>query len=205
MTADKLKAGDVLTLADGTTCAIDKVYAEFSDKAITVYNFEVADFHSYYVTDIGVLVHNAAYNQNIYDFIPDQIEISNGTKISKSYDRLVYGGYYGRKAYNRMRYEAKPENYTKHIKAHNRSQAETLSHKEAQYLPGIDHNDLEYKALFLGIPHLHSNSTMYYFYNTGKVIGYDRGMPTTWIRAELTSGKGYHGHPIGIDRLIKYR
>ena len=61
VTADKLKAGDVLTRADGTTCAIDKVYAEFSNKAITVYNFEVADFHSYYVTDTGVLVHNAGY------------------------------------------------------------------------------------------------------------------------------------------------
>ena len=58
--ADKLKSGDVLTLADGTTCAIDRVYAEFTNKAITVYNFEVADFHSYYVTDTGVLVHNAA-------------------------------------------------------------------------------------------------------------------------------------------------
>ena len=44
VTADKLKAGDVLTRADGTTCAIDRVYAEFSNKAITVYNFEVADF-----------------------------------------------------------------------------------------------------------------------------------------------------------------
>ena len=64
VTADKLKAGDVLTLADGTTCAIDRVYAEFSDKAITVYNFEVADFHSYYVTDTGVLVHNANYSKN---------------------------------------------------------------------------------------------------------------------------------------------
>ena len=52
VTADKLKAGDVLTLADETTCAIDEVYAEFSDKAITVYNFEVADYHTYYVTYI---------------------------------------------------------------------------------------------------------------------------------------------------------
>ena len=59
VTADKLKAGDVLTLANGTTCAIDRVYAEFTNKAITVYNFEVADFHSYYVTNTGVLVHNA--------------------------------------------------------------------------------------------------------------------------------------------------
>ena len=63
VTADKLKAGDVLTLADGTACAIDRVYAEFTNKAITVYNFEVADFHSYYVTDTGVLVHNANVTQ----------------------------------------------------------------------------------------------------------------------------------------------
>ena len=77
--ADKLKAGDILTLADGTTCTIDRVYAEFTNKAITVYNFEVAEFHTYYVTDTGVLVHNASdsYRKNGF---PNRREAMNEAK-----------------------------------------------------------------------------------------------------------------------------
>ena len=77
-----MKAGDVLTLADGTTCTIDKVYVEYFEKTITVYNFEVADFHSYYVTDTGVLVHNATKMG---------CGVSNTNSGLKEYDIAQYG------------------------------------------------------------------------------------------------------------------
>jgi len=57
--AKDLREGDVLTLADGTTATITRTYGEQLDEPVIVYNFEVCDFHTYYVTDIGVLVHNA--------------------------------------------------------------------------------------------------------------------------------------------------
>ena len=57
--AKDLSEGDVLTLADGTTAFITKTYGEQLDEPVIVYNFEVQDFHTYYVTDAGVLVHNA--------------------------------------------------------------------------------------------------------------------------------------------------
>ena len=57
--AKDLEIGDILTLADGITATVTKTYGEQLDEPVIVYNFEVSDFHTYYVTDTGVLVHNA--------------------------------------------------------------------------------------------------------------------------------------------------
>lgn len=53
-----LKVGDLLVSSDGTTLAIDKIEKE--PREATVYNFEVKDFHSYFVSNLGVWVHNCA-------------------------------------------------------------------------------------------------------------------------------------------------
>ena len=46
------------TLANGKKVAIDKVEIENLAEFETTYNFEVADFHTYYVSESNVLVHN---------------------------------------------------------------------------------------------------------------------------------------------------
>nr|WP_154983725.1 polymorphic toxin-type HINT domain-containing protein [Paenibacillus xylanexedens] len=56
--ADELHGGDKLQKADGTNLTIDKVDFIYLDKPVTVYNFTVEDFHTYYVTDLGIWVHN---------------------------------------------------------------------------------------------------------------------------------------------------
>ncbi len=56
--ADELQVGDKLQKADGSNLTIDKVEFVKLDEPVTVYNFTVADFHTYYVTDIGIWVHN---------------------------------------------------------------------------------------------------------------------------------------------------
>lgn len=56
--ADELGAGDKLQKADGSNLTIDKVEFVKLDEKVIVYNFTVADFHTYYVTNIGVWVHN---------------------------------------------------------------------------------------------------------------------------------------------------
>ena len=48
--------------ADGTTAPVTYTYGEQLDEPVIVYNFEVSDFHTYYVTDTGVLVHNIEKN-----------------------------------------------------------------------------------------------------------------------------------------------
>lgn len=53
-----MKADDKLLLANGKQVAIDKIEIENLAEFETTYNFEVADFHTYYVTEGNVLVHN---------------------------------------------------------------------------------------------------------------------------------------------------
>jgi hypothetical protein len=60
--ADELQAGDKLQKADGSNLTIDKVEFVKLDKPVTVYNFTVADYHTYYVTDLGIWVHNTNCN-----------------------------------------------------------------------------------------------------------------------------------------------
>ncbi|CAH1057236.1 hypothetical protein PAECIP111894_03394 [Paenibacillus pseudetheri] len=51
-----LKVGDLLVSSDGSKLAIDKIEKEPCEA--TVYNFEVEDFNSYFVSNLGIWVHN---------------------------------------------------------------------------------------------------------------------------------------------------
>ncbi len=57
--ASDLRAGDVLLLVNGEYVVVEKVQHELLENPVTVYNFQVEDYHTYYVSDSGVLVHNA--------------------------------------------------------------------------------------------------------------------------------------------------
>ncbi|MBR6563608.1 MAG: Hint domain-containing protein, partial [Clostridia bacterium] len=57
--AKDLRPGDTLVLLDGSTATVDSVTFATLDKPITVYNFEVEDFHTYFVGMNGLLVHNS--------------------------------------------------------------------------------------------------------------------------------------------------
>ena len=54
-----LRAGDILVLQNGKYVIVEQVQHEILEHPIKVYNFEVEDFHTYYVGDSSVLVHNA--------------------------------------------------------------------------------------------------------------------------------------------------
>lgn len=72
-----------------------------------------------------------------------------------------------------------------------------------QYIPDIDRQVLERKALFEGVVFEKNIYTTYFFYQVDKIVGYDNGQPTSWIRVELSGGE-YHGHPISLERVQKY-
>lgn len=57
--AIKLRAGDRLQLLNGEYVIIEQVQHEILEAPINVYNFEVAEFHTYYVTGSAILVHNS--------------------------------------------------------------------------------------------------------------------------------------------------
>ena len=62
--ARSLKAGDVLVLSNGELVTVEWVQHEILENPIKVYNFEVEDFHTYFVGECGVLVHNDCPNPN---------------------------------------------------------------------------------------------------------------------------------------------
>ena len=55
--ATHLRAGDILVLLNGEFVVVEKVQHEILETPVRVYNFQVEDFHTYYV-ESGILVHN---------------------------------------------------------------------------------------------------------------------------------------------------
>ena len=74
--ASHLRAGDILVLVNGEYVVVEKVQHEILESPITVYNFEVEDFHTYYVGESAVLVHNVCG--------PKSPLPKNGTKMNSS-------------------------------------------------------------------------------------------------------------------------
>ena len=70
--ARNLKTSDKLLLSNGKEAIIEKVEVRILAEAETTYNFEVEDFHTYYVSEKDVLVHNKC--GEILDTIPDGYE-----------------------------------------------------------------------------------------------------------------------------------
>ena len=69
----------------------------------------------------------------------------------------------------------------------------------SQYSPDVNNQALELEALrngevIRGNP-ADPNGTVHVRYDAGRVIGYDGGEAVTTMRAEITSGNEYHGHP----------
>jgi len=56
--AINLRAGDILVLSNGEYVVVEAIQHEILESPIKVYNFEVQDFHTYFVGESSVLVHN---------------------------------------------------------------------------------------------------------------------------------------------------
>ena len=62
--AGELIVGDELLDVNGNVLLVENFAIELTDEPVTVYNFQVEDFHTYHVGCFYVLVHNADYNQS---------------------------------------------------------------------------------------------------------------------------------------------
>ena len=79
--AKDLESGDLLQTDDGDFVAVDGI--EVREGSYEVYNFEVEDFHTYFVSQDGVLVHN--------------IDCDISKRPTGRHDEIAHGGYYDRK------------------------------------------------------------------------------------------------------------
>ncbi len=76
--ASELEEGDVLRTQDGKTETVASVETETLEKPVKVYNLEIEDSHTYYVSVDGVLVHNMCKNA------PENSVVDNGGNSSDS-------------------------------------------------------------------------------------------------------------------------
>ena len=82
--AIELRAGDQLQLVNGEYVTVEKVQHELLEELVKVYNFEVEDFHTYYVgTDVQVLVHNTGCGN---------IESNKKSSSSSGFDKWLNKG-----------------------------------------------------------------------------------------------------------------
>lgn len=58
VSAENLNSGDILYLQEGKYVCINCVVQKKLTKPVTVYNFEVEDWHTYFVGINKILVHN---------------------------------------------------------------------------------------------------------------------------------------------------
>ena len=63
----KLRAGDILVLLNGKYVVVEKIQHEILEAPIAVYNFQVEDYHTYYVAGGGVLVHNSCNHNSAWN------------------------------------------------------------------------------------------------------------------------------------------
>ena len=67
LAAIQLRAGDILVTVNGKYVIVEKIQHEILEAPVQVYNFEVTDFHTYFVGDTGVLVHNSCNHNSAWD------------------------------------------------------------------------------------------------------------------------------------------
>jgi hypothetical protein len=120
----------------------------------------------------------------------------------RRHDDLSHGGYYKRKAWRtRVQTATYSDHGRKHLRARTEAEAAAMSRNggAAQYLPGINNAALEREALQQGTvirgEPSDPGSTVHVRHECGQIVGYYNGDPVTTIRAEITSGGIFHGHP----------
>ncbi|MFT4399062.1 ribonuclease YeeF family protein [Bacillus sp. SW14] len=128
--------------------------------------------------------------------------------FSKIHDYVAHNNYYSSKEFRRKINEAEYFDHgKKHIKAKTDEQAKQFSEtgrKQAQYLASVDNKTLEKLVLQQGKIVDEGKGTIYFFHRFDQPVGYDLGKPCNWVRAELTSGGKYHGHPMNDERIKNY-
>lgn len=97
--AFNLRAGDILVLSNGEYVVVEQVQHEILEAPVKVYNFEIQDFHTYYVGKNSVLVHNECYKagEHDYEYTTDE----NGNIIYVHADELFFKVHDGRLNHNK--------------------------------------------------------------------------------------------------------
>lgn len=83
--AGELAIGYELLNSNCNVLLVENHSVELTDKPTTVYNFQVEDYHTYHVSGLGVLVHNAGDYSNL----KDSKYVGEGKKFTKAQKRQI--------------------------------------------------------------------------------------------------------------------
>ena len=96
--AGQLCIGSPLQDANGMILEVEQIYKEYleEDEEVTVYNFQVEDWHTYHVGEMEVLVHNAgpgyeSGKTTVDDLLKGLDETTNGKGVARNFEST--GGY----------------------------------------------------------------------------------------------------------------
>ena len=95
--AGDLKVGSPLLLLDGTTEKVSRIYVEALQTLVKVYNFEVEDWHTYYVSEEACLVHNScgvggSKTANPYELEPTHPQTKSNRQMNKLTEQIKADG-----------------------------------------------------------------------------------------------------------------
>lgn len=188
--AGELSVGDLVNSHDGQWNLVTAL--ELTSDVKKVYNFRVADHHTYFVGDddwgFNVWVHNSNYPTR------GDVLVAMSKKSKKDLLERPTWSDHGRK----------------HMRARTAEQAQAMSDghgKPAQYDPVTNAQTVEAEALRNGLAYRRPNSRVIeYYYKSDRVVGYDGGESTNWVFVEWARGsaqnKGvFHGRPISPTNM----
>jgi hypothetical protein len=85
--ARSLRAGDILVLSNGELVTVEWVQHEILESPIKVYNFEVEDFHTYFVGENGIFVHNGCGDNSWNEYQKEHVgEGKNRSELAAEYN-----------------------------------------------------------------------------------------------------------------------
>lgn len=85
--ARSLRAGDILVLSNGELVTVEWVQHEILESPIKVYNFEVEEFHTYFVGENGIFVHNGCGDNSWNDYQKEHAgEGKNRSELAVEYN-----------------------------------------------------------------------------------------------------------------------
>ncbi|HOQ36845.1 MAG TPA: polymorphic toxin-type HINT domain-containing protein, partial [Acetivibrio sp.] len=108
--AGDIEAGDKVYLYSGEGREVKEVRFEYLDSPIKVYNFEVEDWHTYFVSEQDVFVHNACEKKLSDDYILGNNRKDSNMLINE-YDNIKLGN-----GTPRIDPETGTQKYFKHMK-----------------------------------------------------------------------------------------
>lgn len=101
--AGSLLVGDKLVSVNGEDLIVEDYYIKLTEEPVSVYNFQVENFHTYFVGDCAVWVHNAECTPKEYiDSVESGETELKTTKQKGNYGEMKMDQYYEGQGYERV-------------------------------------------------------------------------------------------------------